>query len=257
MRIATWNVNSVKARLNNIVPWVKETMPDVLLLQEIKCEESAFPNLEFESLGYKPYPVGQKSYNGVALLSRHPVQHLALGLEGEPEDTQARFVEGVICGIRIGCLYLPNGNPLETEKFEYKLRWMKRLKSHCAGLVAKEIPFVMGGDFNVIPEPIDVFDPKGWESDALFHPRTRAQYRELIQLGLVDAFRTLHPDEKHAYTFWDYQAGAWQRDAGLRIDHFILSPEAADLLLSCSIDRKPRGLEKASDHTPVILEIRA
>jgi exodeoxyribonuclease-3 len=171
-------------------------------------------------------------------------------------DEQARYIEATIKGIRVASIYLPNGNPVDTEKFPYKLTWLKRFKKHAMSLLAEEKPIVLGGDFNVIPEAADVYDPKAWENDALFHPHTRAAWREITQLGLTDAFRALHPQRMNAYTFWDYQAGSWPRDNGLRIDHFLLSPEAADRLMACNIDRKPRGEEKASDHTPVVLEIK-
>ncbi|HYE51167.1 MAG TPA: exodeoxyribonuclease III [Azospirillaceae bacterium] len=255
MRIATWNVNSVKARLPNVLAWLSKASPDVVLFQEIKCETAAFPRAEFEALGYRCEVVGQKSYNGVALLSRQPAEDVVYRLPGEPEDEQSRYVEATVAGVRIASLYLPNGNPVGTEKYPYKLRWMGRLKAHAADLLAREVPVVLGGDYNVIPGPEDVYDPLAWSTDALFRPETRAKFREILNLGLVEAFRALHPTEAHAYSFWDYQAGAWQRDRGLRIDHFLLSPQAADRLLDCRIDRGPRGEEKASDHTPVLLDI--
>lgn len=257
MRIASWNVNSVRARLPLILHWVETTRPDALLLQEIKCETDAFPRLEFESMGYQTAVVGQKSYNGVALLSRHPMTDILERLPGDPADVQARYVEASIQGVRVASVYLPNGNPVDSEKFDTKLAWMGRLKAHVAALLATEKPFVLGGDFNVIPTPDDVYDPQGWEQDALFHPRTRAAWREIVNMGLTEAFRTLHPNEKRAYTFWDYQGGAWQRDLGLRIDHFLLGPEAADRLKSCEIDRSPRGQDKASDHTPIVVELQS
>lgn len=252
MRIATWNVNSVKARLPNVTAWIQTAQPDVLLLQEIKCETEAFPRLEFEAQGYKVHAVGQKAYNGIALLSRFEIADVIERLPGDKDDMQARYVEASIQGFRVASVYLPNGNPTDSDKFTYKLNWIGRLKKHAMGLMASEQPFVLGGDFNVIPTAADVYDPEGWEKDALYHPRTRAAYRELLHIGLTDAFRALHPDKAHTYTFWDYQAGAWQRDLGLRIDHFLLSPEATDRLSACFIDKTPRGLEKASDHTPVV-----
>jgi len=256
MRIASWNVNSVRARLVNITGWLETARPDVLLMQEIKCETDAFPRLEFEALGYHCHVVGQKSYNGVALLSRQPVTDVLAALPDDPADTQARYIEALTGGVRIACLYLPNGNPMDTDKYAYKLRWMARLKAHAEKRLKQETPFVMGGDFNVIPAAEDVYDPKAWAHDALFHPRTRAAYRELINLGLTDALRALHPDLPEAYTFWDYQSGAWPRNLGLRIDHFLLSPEAADRLQSCDIDRAPRAQDKASDHTPIIIALK-
>ncbi len=255
MRIATWNINSIRARLPNVLEWLVESKPDVLCLQEIKCETGAFPRLEFESAGYHLHVLGQKSYNGVAMISPMPMTEIVEGLSGDNNDTQARYCEATINGVCVVNLYLPNGNPIDSDKYTYKLDWMRRLKARLTELLAEEKPLVVTGDFNVIPEPQDVYDPKGWENDALYHPRTRAAFREIVQLGFTEAFRALHPTKKHAYTFWDYQAGAWERDNGLRIDHFLLSPEATDRLTLCHIDRTPRGKEKASDHTPVILEL--
>jgi len=255
VKIATWNVNSVKARLPNVLSWLDSAAPDVLLLQEIKCETHAFPAPEFTARGYEVHAVGQKAYNGVALISKRPVTDLIERLPGEPEDEQARYVEGTVDGLRIASLYLPNGNPVGTEKYPYKLRWMDRLKAHAQTLLASGMPVILGGDYNVIPTATDLYDPKGWAEDALFRPETRAKFREILNLGLTEAFRALHPTAAHAYTFWDYQAGCWPRDLGLRIDHFLLSPQAADRLIGCTIDREPRGREKASDHTPVILEL--
>lgn len=255
VKIATWNVNSIKARLPNVTHWLAEAGPDIVLFQETKCEAAAFPRSAFEERGYHVAVVGQKSYNGVALLARAPIEDVLDRLPGEPEDTQARYVEATVGGLRVASLYLPNGNPVGTGKYPYKLRWMDRLHEHAQALLASEVPFVLGGDYNVIPEPGDVHDPAAWSEDALFRIETRRKFRTLLHLGLTEAFRTLHPDQEHAYTFWDYQAGAWPRDHGLRIDHFLLSPQAADRLVSCTIDRGPRGREKASDHTPVVLEL--
>lgn len=255
MKIATWNVNSAKARLPLIIDWLRTTSPDVVLFQEIKCETAAFPAAAFEELGYHVNAVGQKAYNGVAMLSKAPAEDVLTRLPGEPEDEQARYVEATVAGVRIASLYLPNGNPVPGEKFAYKLRWMDRLYDHARTLLAQEIPVVLGGDYNIIPEARDVFSPQAFAGDALFRPESRAKFRALLNLGLTEAYRALHDDD-HAYTFWDYQAGSWPRDNGLRIDHFLLSPQAADRLAGCTIDRGPRGLEKASDHTPVILELR-
>lgn len=255
MRIATWNVNSVKARLPNVLAWLDKAGPDVVCLQEIKCETGNFPAKDFEAMGYEVHAVGQKSYNGVALLSKLPVTDLLTRLPGEPEDEQARYVEGTVAGVRIASLYLPNGNPVGSEKYPYKLRWMDRLKDHAQSLLKQEIPFVLGGDYNVIPEGRDCYDPAAWSEDALFRRETRAKFRDIVNLGLTEAFRALHPTAEHAYSFWDYQAGAWPRDLGIRIDHFLLSPQAADRLVACDIDREPRGQEKASDHTPVVVEL--
>jgi len=255
VKIATWNVNSAKARLPLITDWLRTASPDVVLFQEIKCETAAFPAAAFEELGYHVNAVGQKAYNGVAMLSKAPAEDVLTRLPGEPEDEQARYVEATVAGVRIASLYLPNGNPVPGEKFAYKLRWMDRLYDHARTLLAQEIPVVLGGDYNIIPEARDVFSPQAFAGDALFRPESRAKFRALLNLGLTEAYRALHDDD-HAYTFWDYQAGSWPRDNGLRIDHFLLSPQAADRLAGCTIDRGPRGLEKASDHTPVILELR-
>ncbi|RJF83847.1 exodeoxyribonuclease III [Azospirillum cavernae] len=255
MKIATWNVNSAKARLPLITDWLRLTSPDVVLFQEIKCETAVFPGAAFEELGYHVAVVGQKAYNGVALLSKTPAEDILTRLPGEPEDEQARYIEATVAGIRIASLYLPNGNPIPGEKFAYKLRWMDRLYAHARDLLAREIPFVLGGDYNVIPQDRDVYSPADFAGDALAQPETRAKFRALLNLGLTEAYRALHDDDR-AYSFWDYQAGCWPRDKGLRIDHFLLSPQAADRLAECVIDRGPRGGEKASDHTPVILELR-
>jgi len=254
MRIASWNVNSIRARIENVTSWLRLAQPDVLLLQEIKCQTDDFPRFEFEALGYHCAVSGQKSYNGVALLSRLPPTETLTALPGaEPEPLQARYLEATIGDFRIATAYIPNGNPLGTDKYEYKKAWLKRLKAHCQTLLAQEIPFIIGGDFNVIPESRDVYDPQGWANDALFAPPTLALWHELLNLGLTEAFRALNPTASEAYTFWDYQAGSWPRNQGLRIDHFLLSPEAADRLTACTIDRTPRGQEKASDHTPILL----
>lgn len=235
----------------NVTAWLLKNQPDVLLLQEIKCETAAFPRLEFSALGYSSSVAGQKGYNGVAILSRSPATDVIERISGDESDQQARYIEATVEGVRVASVYLPNGNPLESEKFPYKLAWMARLEARVRELLQQEIPFVLGGDYNVIPEEQDVHDPKGWEKDALYHPKTRAAFRRILHAGAIEAFRALHPRRKHAYTFWDYKSGAWERGTGLRIDHFLLSPEAADRMSSCEIDPSPRGLEKASDHAPV------
>ena len=212
--------------------------------------------LEFESAGYKSQALGQKAYNGVAILSHHKIENVLEHLPDAGNDAQARYIEATIHGVRVASIYLPNGNPIGTEKFEYKLVWLKRLHKHAARLLNEEIPIVLGGDYNVIPETIDVYDPKGWEEDALFHPKSRAAFRELTQLGLTEAFRAMHPQKVHAYTFWDYQAGAWHRDAGLRIDHFLLSQKATDRMNGCFIDDLGATLRKVNDHTPVVLDLK-
>lgn len=258
IRIATWNVNSIKARLPNVLEWLAEAKPDVVLLQEIKCQDEGFPVLEIEAAGYQAAVHGQKSYNGVAILSKHPMEDVIRGLpEPTPHgegDVQSRYIEATIQGMRIASLYLPNGNPAPGEKFDYKLRWMRRLVDHARHLLESGRPVVLGGDYNICPTDADVYDPAGWKDDALCRPESRALFRELCHLGLTEAFRALHP-EPGRYTFWDYQAGAWPRDNGLRIDHLLLSPQAADRLISCEIDKGPRGREKASDHTPIWVEL--
>lgn len=258
--IATWNVNSLKARLPLLQQWKPQAQPDIILLQELKCETAAFPAPEIEAMGYHALVSGQKTYNGVAILSKQPLTLRLERLPGEPEDMQARYIEAERDGLIVASIYLPNGNPVETdgapsEKFAYKLRWLQRLEDHARALLATEQPVVLGGDYNIIPQDLDVHDPDAWRGDALFRPESRAAWRRLTGLGLTDAFRALHPQEQQAYTFWDYQAGAWPRDHGIRIDHFLLSPEAADTLQECRIDRTPRGWDKASDHTPVIMRL--
>jgi len=250
IKIATWNVNSIKVRLPHVLAWLEHAQPDVLLLQETKCVAENFPRLEIQGQGYHAEVVGQKAYNGVAILSREPIADPITRLPGEPEDEQARYVEGTTCGVRVASVYLPNGNPVESEKYPYKLRWLARLRAHAQSLLETEQPFVLGGDYNVIPMPEDVYDPKGWADDALFKPETRLAFRAILNLGLTEAFRAVHPTV-HAYTYWDYKGIAWSADQGLRIDHLLLSPQAADRLSACEIDRAPRGQEKASDHTPI------
>jgi exodeoxyribonuclease-3 len=253
--IATWNVNSVNARLPNVLEWLGSARPDIVLLQEIKCQDASFPREAIEDQGYNVATHGQKSYNGVAILSRRPIEDVVRGLPGEPGDEQARYIEATTCGLRVASIYLPNGNPIGTDKFAYKLAWMDRLRAHAAALLEGDDPLVLGGDYNVIPEPIDCHDPKAWESDALFQPESRRAFRALLHLGLVDAFRALHPDAARAYSFWDYQRGAFQLDHGIRIDHLLLSPLATDRLAGCVIDKEPRRRPKASDHTPVIVTL--
>ena len=256
MKIATWNVNSVRARLPNLLAWLASAAPDVALLQEIKTVAEGFPELEIGDLGYNVAVCGQKSYNGVAILSKPPIEDVLTRLPGDDADDQARYIEAVVGGVRVASIYLPNGNPVDSPKFPYKLGWMERLYDHVGELLGLEEAFVLGGDYNVAPEDRDVYDPAAWADDALCRPETRARYRAVVHLGLTDAYRALHPDAAGAYTFWDYQKGRWQRDEGLRIDHLLLSPQAADRLEACDIDRAPRGRDKASDHTPVWCELR-
>lgn len=252
MKIASWNVNSIRQRLDHVKNWIASEQPDLLFLQELKSEE--FPHAEFPELTIMAK--GQKAYNGVAILSRHPITKILDALPGDDEDTQSRYLEVELNGVHYINIYLPNGNPVGTEKYDYKLSWMDRLWSHLKALREKNIPFVIGGDFNIIPEDKDCFDPLVWQNDALFLPESRAKFRKLLNLGLTDAFRVFNQDA-HQYTFWDYQAGAWQRDLGIRIDHFLLSPSMADRLTACRIDRTPRGWDKASDHTTILIELAA
>jgi exodeoxyribonuclease III len=255
VKIATFNVNSVKARLPRVLEWLEEAAPDVALLQEIKTISEDFPALEIAALGYQTAIHGQKSYNGVAILSKLPIEDIRMGLPGDDSDEQARYIEATIGGLRVASIYLPNGNPTDSDKFPYKLAWMDRLIAHVRDtLLPAEIPFVLGGDFNIVPSDDDVYDPEGWADDALCRPESRARFRTILNLGVTEAWRALHK-EIGAYSFWDYQRGRWSRDEGVRIDHHLLSPQAADRLVACEIDRKPRGKEKASDHTPVWVEI--
>jgi exodeoxyribonuclease-3 len=253
--IATWNVNSIKARLPNALAWLEGFRPDVVLLQETKTVAEGFPYLEIEALGYNIAVVGQKSYNGVAILSKSPLEDLVERLPGDEEDEQARYLEATTFGLRVASIYLPNGNPISTEKFPYKLAWMARLKARAQELLALEEPIVLGGDYNVIQNDDDVYDPLAFAGDALSQMETRQAFWSILNLGYTEAYRSLH-SEPHHYSFWDYQAGAWQKDNGLRIDHLLLSPQAADLLEDCDIDSKPRGQPKASDHTPVWCRLR-
>jgi len=261
IRIATWNVNSIKARLANVTAWLGSAAPDVVLLQEIKCEASGFPADEIEALGYETAVVGQKSYNGVAILSKRPIESVREGLPGDDADDQARYVEATIGGdVRVASIYLPNGNvaqgeTLGSDKYAYKLAWMDRLRERARDLLDADLPVVLGGDYNVIPEPEDCYDPAAWADDALFLLDTRRKWRALVHLGLTDGLRALDT-RPGRYTFWDYQGRAWQADNGIRIDHFLLSPGAADRLEACEIDRDPRGRDRASDHTPVVVTLR-
>ena len=259
MKIATWNVNSIKARLDNAVAWFTDARPDVVCLQELKCEDKAFPAEPFEAMGYNVITHGQKTYNGVAILSRKPPEDVRRGLPGDDEDGQARYIEAVFplgSGIvRVASIYLPNGNPPGTEKFAYKLAWMTRLRAHAKKLLALEEPLVLAGDYNVIPTRLDARNPDAWTGDALFQPESRAAFRSLVNLGFTDAIRQVHGDKPDLYTFWDYQAGAWQRNNGIRIDHLLLSPQAADRLRDAAIMREVREQERPSDHVPVVVEL--
>lgn len=258
MKITTWNINGVKARLETALAYLKEASPDVICFQEIKSVDEGFPREAFADLGYNVETFGQKGFNGVAILSKWPLDEVKRGLPGDDSDEQSRYIEAIVSlaavTLRVGCLYLPNGNPLGSEKFPYKLAWMDRLEAHARNMLADETPFVLAGDYNVIPERADAKRPDAWTGDALFQPESRAAFRRLISLGLTDAIRACHPDPG-VYTFWDYQAGAFQKDDGIRIDHLLLSPEAADRMVSAGVDRFPRGWEKPSDHVPVWVEI--
>ena len=257
MRIATWNVNSINARLEFVLTWFKEAAPDVAALQEIKCVDEKFPAEAFERLGYNVAVHGQKTYNGVALLSKYPLEDVTRGLPEGDGDDHARYIEAVVGAptpFRVGGIYLPNGNPIGTEKFAYKLAWMARLKHHAQNLLALEEPLVLLGDYNVIPEPEDADKPESWKTDALFQPESRAAFRELKNLGLVDAYMQAD-GAPGGYTFWDYQMMSWQRNHGIRIDHALLSPQAADRLVGVEIHRDVRAREKPSDHVPVVVEL--
>ena len=259
MRIWTWNVNSIKAHFEQVSEWVKAEKPDVICLQEIKCETPNFPTAAFEDLGYTCAVHGQKTYNGVALLALGKIENIERGLAGDESDEQARFISGTVFGqgrpVTVGCLYLPNGNPAPGPKYDYKLSWMKRLKARAEKMLATEEAFVLTGDYNIIPALADMKRPEAWVDDALWLPLSRAAFQELKNLGLTEAYRALHPDESGAYSYWDYQAGAWPKNNGIRIDHALLSPQAADRLVAARIHRDARGHEKPSDHVPVEIEL--
>jgi exodeoxyribonuclease-3 len=258
MKIATFNINGIKARINALPEWLNEAQPDVAILQEIKSVDENFPRELFEDLGYNVETHGQKSFNGVALLSKHPLEDVTRGLPGDDSDEQARWIEGTVVGsqhaLRICGLYLPNGNPAPGPKYDYKLAWMKRMHTRAEALMALETPFLMAGDYNIIPQPEDAARPEAWTEDALFRPESREAFRKLVNLGFTDAFRARDPRAEQ-YSFWDYQAGAWNRNDGIRIDHFLLSPTCADLLTDCGIDKDIRAREKPSDHVPVWVEL--
>ena len=257
MKIATWNVNSVRQRTEHLLRYLRDAKPDVLCLQELKCLDSGFPHMEVEAEGYNSAVHGQKGFNGVAILAKSPVE-VTRGLPGGPDDEQARYIEAVIPHgggiVRVASIYLPNGNPPQTEKYSYKLAFMDRLIAHARNLLALEEPLVLAGDYNVIPTHLDAADPAAWKGDALYLPETRARFRSLLNLGLIDALRAT-TDDASLYTFWDYQAGAWQRNKGIRIDHLLLSPQAADRLVEAAIDKETRGGERPSDHVPVRIEL--
>jgi exodeoxyribonuclease-3 len=257
MRIATWNVNSIRQRMDNLQAWLAERAPDIVSLQEIKCTDDAFPREAFEGLGYNVAVHGQKTFNGVALLSKLPFDEVAPSLMGDDSDVQARFLEAVVStktgALRVASLYLPNGNG-GVEKYAYKLNWIDRLAKFSDERLKLEEPLVLAGDYNVIPAPLDAKRPDAWVNDALFLRPTRDKFRALINLGLTDAIRAVS-DAGDLYTFWDYQAGAWAKNDGIRIDHLLLSPQAADRLLDAGIDRHVRGWDKPSDHVPVFVDL--
>jgi exodeoxyribonuclease III len=251
MLIGSWNVNSLRARMGHVGTWLKDHHPDVLLLQELKGAD--FPTLAFKELGYHSIAVTQKAYNGVAILSRKPIEATSTRLAGDDSDSHARFLETVTGGIRIANIYLPNGNPPGSDNFAYKLSWMDRLRKQLGLWLEDGIPTVVGGDFNVIPEDIDCHKPSSWVHDALFQPEPRARFRALLGAGYVDAFRSLHPGELGHFTFWDYFRKAFENNRGIRIDHFLVSPELVGRVEKCEIDVGPRSLERPSDHTPIML----
>ncbi|QIK40667.1 exodeoxyribonuclease III [Pontivivens nitratireducens] len=250
MIVASFNINGVKARLPALLQWLEEAKPDVVVLQEVKSVDEGFPREPIEDLGYNLETHGQKGFNGVAILSKSPMEDVMRGLPGDEADEQARYIEATVNGLRICGLYLPNGNPAPGPKYDYKLAWMARLESRARDLLATEEPFLMAGDYNVIPQAEDAARPDAWRDDALFLPQTRDAYRRLLNLGLTDALRA-KTRAAQTYTFWDYQAGARQRNDGIRIDHFLLSPQCADRLQSCEIDAHVRDREKPSDHVPI------
>ncbi|MGF1457095.1 MAG: exodeoxyribonuclease III [Alphaproteobacteria bacterium] len=254
MTIATWNVNSIKVRAQTVADWLDSAKTDILCLQELKVTDDKFPAELFEERGYHAAVHGQTTYNGVAILSRLPLEDVSTGLPGDDSDEQARYLEATVStetgALRVASLYLPNGNPVPGPKYDYKLGWMARLEARARDLLAFEEPFVLAGDYNIIPSPDDVHDPAAWADDALFRPESRQAFNRIVWLGLTDAYRACH-GEAHRYTFWDYQGGAWPKDHGIRIDHLLLSPQAADRLVTADIDKTPRGHDQPSDHVPV------
>jgi exodeoxyribonuclease-3 len=258
MRVATWNINSIRQRIEPLAAWLAERQPDIVCLQETKCVDEAFPREPFEALGYNLALHGQKTFNGVAILSKIKFDEITAGLPGDHTDDHARFIEVTMSlkggVLRVASLYLPNGNPPNTDKYTYKIKWMDRLFQYATERLEMEEAFVLAGDYNVIPTADDVHNPALWTADALFLPQTRAKFRALTNLGLIDAIRAVS-DDKGLYTFWDYQAGAWQKNWGIRIDHLLLSPQAADRLSAAGIDKHVRSWEKPSDHVPVWIDL--
>lgn len=259
MKIASFNINGIKARIQALPDWLDEAQPDVVLLQEIKSVDETFPREVFEDRGYNVETHGQKSFNGVAILSKLPLEDVQRGLPGDDSDEQARWIEATVVGkqaIRICGLYLPNGNPVPGPKYDYKLAWMERLYTRAQQLLAEETPALMAGDYNIIPQAEDAARPEVWAEDALYRPESRAAYRRILNLGFTEAFRAITQGPGH-YSFWDYQAGAWNKNDGIRIDHFLLSPQCADLLQDCQIDKDIRAREKPSDHVPIWVQLDA
>jgi exodeoxyribonuclease-3 len=257
MKIATFNINGVKARIDTLTAWLQGSAPDVAVLQEIKSVDEGFPRQAIEDLGYNVETHGQKGFNGVAILSKLPLEDVTRGLPGDDTDEQARYIEATVVGdqaVRICGLYLPNGNPAPGPKYDYKLAWMERLYARAQDLMQREEPALMCGDYNIIPQPEDAANPKVWTDDALFRPQSRAAFRKIVNLGFTEAFRARHTGPNH-YSFWDYQAGAWNRNDGIRIDHFLLTPQCADLLNDCWIESAVRGGDKPSDHVPVWVDL--
>lgn len=259
MKIATFNINGIKARIEGLPEWLDEAKPDVALLQEIKSVDEGFPREIFEDRGYNVETHGQKGFNGVAILSKLPLEDITRGLPGDESDEQARWIEATVVGeraIRVCGLYLPNGNPVPGPKYDYKLAWMKRLQSRAEALLAAEEPALMAGDYNIIPQPEDAKRPEAWEDDSLYRLESRTAWRQILNLGFTDAFRARTQGPEH-YSFWDFQRGAYDRNDGIRIDHFLLTPECADLLTDCQIDADVRARSKPSDHVPVWVELAA
>ncbi|MCI5041824.1 exodeoxyribonuclease III [Donghicola eburneus] len=260
MQIVTYNINGIKARIETLLTWLQEASPDVVAVQEIKSVDENFPREQIEELGYRVETHGQKSFNGVAILSKLPLEDVTRGLPGDDSDEQARWIEATVIGdktaVRLCALYLPNGNPAPGPKYDYKLAWMERMERHAAQMLKDEMPLVMAGDYNIIPQDEDAARPQVWQKDALALPQSRAAFRRILDLGFTEAFRARTFGGGH-YSFWDYQAGAWNKNDGIRIDHFLLSPEAADLLTDCRIESEARGKEKPSDHVPVWLTLDA